>query len=66
MPPHCWTPAVVQDHLHDEELSSFVLLGFAVLQLVPIALHPTTLGRVCLCLLQILLTAARCLLCLLF
>lgn len=34
--------ALVQDHLHDGELSSFVLLEFAVLQLMPIALHPPT------------------------
>jgi len=33
---------VLQDHLHDEDLSPFVLLEFAMLQLMPIALHPTS------------------------
>lgn len=54
IPPHFWTPAVVQDHLHDEDLPPFVLLEFAVSELVPVALHPTTLRRAWLHLLQIL------------
>lgn len=41
-PPCFWTLALVQDHLHDEELSPFVQLEFAMLQFLPIALRPTS------------------------